>query len=342
MFSSLLNRRFTIFTGKGGVGKSTLATAVALAAARSGKRTLLIQFTAHDMAGGLLEGPEVGDEVVELAPNLYAVKPSSAAAMREYVALILGSGGKMAYRLVFENQLIKRFLRAIPGLNELLLLGKAFNHERERDGRGRPVWDRIILDAPATGHSVYLFQIPFVIRDAVSTGLMAREVRDMVSLLQDPQRTVLHLVTLPEEMPVNETLQLRDQLTDTMRIPLGVVIANGVFPRLYDDDERQALEALRKALPEDGDVLDRLVAAGTFRIERCGLQHSYLDRLRNELKLPLLEVPYYFVPSLGRDVIEDIAERVSLAVDNTPIDADTTLDEHVTQALGHQRQEPGA
>jgi anion-transporting ArsA/GET3 family ATPase len=319
---SLLNRRLTIFTGKGGVGKSTVALAAAWAAAKAGKRTLLMQFAAHEKAAQLLGLPEVGDQIQALAPNLYAVKPSAEAAMREYVLLILHS--KMAYKAVFENQLVQKFLRVIPGLNELLMLGKAFHHERERDRHDRPVWDRIIIDAPATGHSVYLFQVPFVIRDAISSGLMHREVTEMVNLLQDPRRAVVHLITLPEEMPVNETIQLRHDLVQKMGMPMGSVIVNGVFPSLFDGDQRALLQDLRRALPEDGDVLDRLVAAACFRTDRCDLQRDYIARLAL-IGMPLLELPYFFVPSLSRPQVEDIARRILLAAEDRPLGADDPL-----------------
>ena len=323
MFETLLNRRFIIFTGKGGVGKSTIAAATALASARSGKRTLLLQFATHDKAGQLFGVDSIGEDMVEVEPRLFVVKPTPDRSLREYATMILRS--KTAYKLVFENKLMRTFLKALPGMNELLLLGKAFNHERERDARGAHCWDRIIIDAPATGHSIYLFQVPFIIKDAVSSGLMHREVNEMVSLIQDPTRTVVHLITLPEEMPVNETLQLRAEFDARMQIPLGAVIVNGVFPMPFDESTRRALEELREVLPEDGDVLNRLVDAACFRAERCTLQRSYLARLREEMGLPLLEVPFYFVPKIDREVLEDIAERMLRASRK----ASLTADEHL-------------
>lgn len=323
---ALLNRRFTIVTGKGGVGKSVLAASLAMAYARAGKRTLLMQFTARDKIGPMLGSRPIGPEIVQLESNLFGVRPTLDEGLKEYVQMKLPRFmGDSAYKLVFRNDFVAKFLNALPALNELVMLGKAFNHERERTRSGRPTWDTIVLDAPATGHSMYLFQVPFVIREATPSGPMHREVSDMVSLLQDRRRTVLHLVTLPEEMPVNETIQLKADVTEKLKIPLGTVFCNTVFPRLFDVFEEETLPAIREAVPEDGGVLDRLVAAARFRVDRCHLQRRYVARLHEELGLPLVEIPFFFAPSLDRDIISEIADRIRLAAAGQVLSADEVL-----------------
>lgn len=306
----IYDHRFVIVAGKGGVGKSTAAQAIALASAQAGRRTLLFQYAAQKVGTTALDPDRpVGEDIVPLEKHLYAVRPSTPSAMREYVLMKLRS--KTAYKLVFENDLVRKMLGGIPGVTELIWLGKAFNHERERRDDGSPAWDTIVLDPPATGHSLYLFQVPFVIRDAVPSGPFHTEAQAMVDLLQDPERTALHLITLPEEMPTNEVILLRNELRKNIRIPIASLIVNSVFPPLFTDEEERDLHALREIVPETGDVIDRLVAAAIFRTERRALQHEYLERLRDELGLPTIELPHYFRQSLDRSVLEDMARRIT-------------------------------
>ncbi len=306
----IFDYRLVIVAGKGGVGKSTLATAIALAAARSGRRTLLYQYGPYGkQISTPLSDQLIGDTIVELDRNLFAVRPSTEHGMREYVLMRLRS--KRAYNLVFENALVKKLIAAIPGVNELIWLGKAFNHERERNKDGSPVWDTIVLDPPATGHSLYLFQVPFVVKSAVPAGPFHKDASDMVDLLQDPTRTAMHLLTLPEEMPVNETIELRQNINKSTQMPVVSLIVNGVFSPIFDDTDVGGFKELRTAVPEDGLVLDRLVGAALFRNERYKLQQRYLHRLRKELGLPTIEIPYYFVPELNRTVLEKMAAHIA-------------------------------
>jgi len=321
----LSDHRFVIVAGKGGVGKSTVAMGLAAAAARKGRRTLLFLYGTQGTQTTPFWDQDIGEEIVELEDNLFAVRPSTETAMREYVMLKIKSA--TAYRVVFENNLVKKMINGIPGVTELVWLGKAFNHEREKDSDGRPVWDTIVLDPPATGHSLYLFQVPYVIRDAVRSGPFHNETRAMVELLQDRDRTALHLVTLPEEMPANEVIELKRNIDRSMQIPVESLIVNAVFPQIFDETEQMQLDALRSVVPENGDVIDRLVAAGQFRVERRALQDDYLARLRDDMGLPTIEIPYYFVPRLDDPVLADLVGR---------------LDDSTTREVGAQRVVGGA
>jgi len=300
--------RFVIVAGKGGVGKSTIAMSIALAAARSGRKTLLFQFGGQELRPLPFGNAQVGTEIVELAKNLYAVRPTTTSGMREYALLKLKS--RTAYKLVFENDFVQKLIHGIPGVNELIWLGKAFNHERERDKDGRALWDTIVLDPPATGHSLTLLQVPFVVRDAVPTGPFHREAEDTVRLLQDPLRTAVVLVTLAEEMPVNESIQLRMELEKRMRIPVAALCINGLFPNRFAGQEA-LVQRIQILLEEEDDVLERLATAACFRLDRRQLQQSYVQRLDQVLQLPTLEIPFYFREDIREDVIVDIAQRVA-------------------------------
>lgn len=304
--------RFVINTGKGGVGKTVVSAAMAVAFAERGKRVLLMQLQARDRVGALFGTGPVGEDTVELAPGIFAVNTTPAASLREYALMILKV--KALYRAVFENRVVAKLLRVMPGLPELTMLGKAYFHEGERDERGKKRWDVVIIDAPATGHGMFLLQIPQVISSALNSGRMAEESAAMLALLEDPSRTVVNLITLPEELPVNETIELRRQLADEFDIRIGAVIANCVFPRLVSERDVSAIEQLLAAHGDETDDIGALLGAALFRDQRCDLQDGYLKRLRTELDLPVVEIPYYFEPRFDRTVIERMGAHLSRAL----------------------------
>ncbi len=214
------------------------------------------------------------------------------------------------YRAVFENDAMRRLLKMIPGMNELLLLGKAFDLERERNRDGSPTWDMVIVDAPATGHGVSLLRLPQAILDVIKSGPMAEEVREMRRLLVDPERTMLNVVTLPEEMPVRETFELLGQVGTLLEIPLGWLLINGVWPAAPD----ASLSALAHELAAAGDdpLVDGAVACLDAQTRRRGFQQSYLDELHESLPdLRIIELPFLFTRDFGAAAIETLADGVT-------------------------------
>ena len=310
--SNLFDKRFVINTGKGGVGKTTVSAAMAIAFAQQGKRVLLMELHTRDRVGRLFGVEPIGPEITEVAPDIHAVDTTPADAMREYALMVLRI--KALYRAVFENRAVEKLLRIMPGLPELTMLGKAYFHEKERDESGRPIWDVVIIDAPATGHGMFLLQIPQVISNTLHSGRMAEESEDMLALLEDPDRTVINLVTLPEEMPVNETIELHEKLGDAFDVAVGSVVANGVFPRLLSDDETSRIALLLNTYGNSEDDLGALLSAALFRNERCEMQARYLQMLREELALPVLEIPFYFEPELDRRTLDLMAHHLTTHV----------------------------
>jgi anion-transporting ArsA/GET3 family ATPase len=199
---------------------------------------------------------------------------------------------------------VRRLVEFVPGMNDLLMFGKAFNHERERDEAGQPAWDSIIIDAPATGHGVSFFRLPKVIRDAVPVGNMHDEAEAMWDLLRDPERSVVHLVALPEELPVQETQELHARLHDELGLPLGYLIVNMMPPPLLGPDEARLFEAL--AAPADP-VLRPLWEATRIRRGREALAAEYAERL-SKLGPPLVRLPTLYTPGFGRAEIDTLAD----------------------------------
>lgn len=302
----MFQRRFVIVSGKGGVGRSTLAAALGFAAARYGLRTCVVQLNTRDELGRIFAVDASGYEPVPLVPGLplFGCNLRPADALREYGQMKLHF--RTLHRLVFENDVMQRLLRMIPGMNELVLLGKAWHMEaQERGDDGKPAWDLIVIDAPATGHGVSLLRLPQTILAAVPVGPMADDARQMQALLEDPARTALHVVTLPQELPATEALELCEEARGKLGMPTGSLFINMVLPDLVD--ERQ-LRALQRAEPETPLMTDT-VAAVAAHVRWHDAQQQQVRRLRMASALPVVELPHLFV-TIGRAQIEALADAI--------------------------------
>src|SRR5262245_1613189 len=251
---SMFHKRLLIVAGKGGVGKSTVSAALALLAARRGKKVLVCEIHGTERMSHFFERPPVGPKVTEMRPNLFAVNVQPREAMIEYARMKVRLGP--LYNLVFENRFVRYFLDAFPGLNELVMLGKVWYHVEEVEKRSRkPVWDLVIVDAPATGHGVFFLEFPQVVLEAIDGGPLAFYAAKMRDLLVDPARTELQLVTLPEEMPVREAIDLRRELQERLHIPIGHLFVNAVREPLFNtreyEDYHLLEDVLRSSPPEE-------------------------------------------------------------------------------------------
>jgi anion-transporting ArsA/GET3 family ATPase len=298
-------RRFNLITGKGGVGKSTVTAALALMSAQRGERTLVCELNTHEQVSRLLGYGPVGSTVTPLEENLWSVNINPNAALQEYGLMKLRFHA--FYRLVFENPLVGALVRFIPGINDLLMLGKAFNHEREETEHGLPVWDRIIIDAPATGHSLTFFRLPKIIMDAVPAGNMHTESAEMWKLLSDPARCAIHIVALPEELPIQETSDLHDKLTNELQLPVSTIFLNQV-PDLPVPKERvECLDSWTIA-PKDR-ALRELWSAGRVRLELVKQSTRHRETL-TKLGRPIITMPIRYESPFGRADIEAMVSTI--------------------------------
>ncbi len=305
--SDLLDRRFLLVIGKGGVGKTTVSAALALAAARRGKRVLVAMCNTRERLSHLLEVPPIGEDVVGVLPHIDAVNMTPASALEEYGMIVLKV--RTLYKAIFENRVVASFLRGVPGIEAWSMLGKAYFHATIPRDDGRPQYDLVILDAPATGHGLDMLRVPRVIMDVAPPGLLRREAERAWALFEDPVRSGIVLVTLPEDMPTNETIELHAAITRELRLPVAKIVVNGVFPRLFPDAERATLAGLPAALPA-GSPLTSLAASARARALREAVQEESLARLAAALPVSRVELPYLFVPEFRRPSVEALADAL--------------------------------
>jgi anion-transporting ArsA/GET3 family ATPase len=302
----LESKRFLIVTGKGGVGKTTVCAAEALALAQKGKRVLICMCNAKERLSTMFGSALIGSDVMPVARNVWAINMEPTRALEEYGAMMLKS--RALYKLLFDNRYVRRFFRAVPGMQEWTLLGKAWWHTTEMLEDGSPLYDVVILDAPATGHGLDMLRVPRVILDVVPPGLLRRDAERAWELFQDPNNCAVVLVTLPEEMPTTETIELARALQTELKLPIGKIVVNCVLPPLFSKEERAALEAVEPEAVHS--PADAAVVAGRSRAVRERVQAASLHRLSQELPVPPSFLPQLFEDAAQPKAIKELAKRV--------------------------------
>ncbi len=223
---ALIDLKFVIVSGKGGVGRTTVAATLARVAVAAGKRVLVAESTTTDRLARMFGHSEpLPSKITTLAPGIDAVNVTPASSMQEYGVKILRS--ELVTRAVFENRAVRGMLSAIPGLDGYAILGKVWWHTTEMVD-GRPRYDLVIFDGPASGHAGLMFRIPQAILNAMPMGPLARDARSMLELWHDPARTALVIVTLAEDLPARETAELAAAARGPLGLPLGPLVINAL------------------------------------------------------------------------------------------------------------------
>jgi anion-transporting ArsA/GET3 family ATPase len=300
----LLARRLAIVTGKGGVGKSTFVAALAVNAARAGKRVLVCEVNAQERIAPLLGGRPSGPRIREVLPRLHTVNVTPQEAMREYGLKVVRF--QTIYEAVFENRMVRHFLRIVPSFAELVMLGKILDEARAMEGGG-PRWDLVVMDAPATGHAVQLLRVPQALLDTVPPGPLRSDAEWMRALLLDPARTGIVLVTIPEEIPVNETLELDAEIRSVLGMPRAGLVVNAMPPSSFDEVEAARLGALAAAPAPVGPAAH---AASLAALRHARAERS-LARVRSAIPIPCTVLPLLATARWNREAIEVLAGELT-------------------------------
>jgi anion-transporting ArsA/GET3 family ATPase len=307
--------RVIIVAGKGGVGKTTTAAALAVAAARAGRRVLLIELEGKSGLASMFGVESLSGEL-EVYPGVTALPLAADDALLEY--LDSHGLGRMSKRLVGTG-VLDIVATAVPGMKEILVLGKVKALQRARAA------DVIVVDGPAAGHAVTFLLSPKGLLDAVRVGPVLTQAIEVTEMLADPERAQVMLVTLPEETPVNETAETAEAFIDRIGLTLGPLVVNGVYPDrpldgLTRPEEIQAVaERAGVAIPEA--ETQHLARAAQFLTRRRRLQEQQLARLADRLDLPQVVLPFLFSTDIGRVELEILADALTAGVDALPVGA---------------------
>jgi anion-transporting ArsA/GET3 family ATPase len=309
--SGPLDHRLIFVTGKGGVGKSTVATAIGLLAARHGRRTIVAELASQDRIQRSFDHGGEHFSEVELAPGLFTISIDPQHAMEEYLRVKTGVLGSA----LGSSRLFQAFAMATPGMRELLSVGKIWELTKlERRTIGASPYDLVVVDAPATGHGVGILRTPRTFAEIARVGPIAHQAGAIAATIADHDFTGIIAVTTAEEMPVNETLTLRDALGED-GLELSAVVVNGVYPDRFDEEDAAALAAALGRV--DSQSARGAIRAATSERARALVQAAERDRLSEQIDAPLLELPYIFCEQLGRGDLERLADRLDRALGAT-------------------------
>ncbi|MEZ5222301.1 MAG: ArsA-related P-loop ATPase [Ilumatobacteraceae bacterium] len=299
-------------TGKGGVGKTTTAAALAELAASTGRRTLVCEMDAKGALANAFDVAALQFEPTELSDHLAGMAMNTEDSLREYLRLfvripLVGRIGPLARTFDFVAD-------AAPGVKEILAVGKLCYEVRERH------YDLVVVDAEASGHIVAQIGAPRAIRQLVQVGLVRDQTNWMIDILDDPERTGLVVVTTPEEMPVTESLELVERVRRDTGVDIAAIVANRVLPALFSEREHDVFEHLATGAAHDllvervGPSVGTVLAASSLLDARRRIGAGHLDRLRTELAVlgavPLLIVPELFTRATGRRVVSLMAQAI--------------------------------
>ena len=301
--------RVVIVAGKGGVGKTTVTAALAVTAARAGRSVLVVEVEGKSGLPAMFDAPPLGYDEITLAERVRARFLTPDAALIDY---LVSHGMKRISKRLASSGALDVVATAVPGMKDILVLGKVKSLEESCTA------DLVIVDAPAAGHAVTFLLSARGLLDAVRVGPIRKQAQDVVSLISDPERCQVMLVTLAEETPVSEVVDTAFAIEDRAGVALGPVVVNGCFAPLAVPVAAGASGILDDARAAERFVSEReagdLARAAAFLEERHALQQEQIQRLRERLPLPQIELPFVFNPDITRAELDTLADAFAIGI----------------------------
>jgi anion-transporting ArsA/GET3 family ATPase len=309
----LLDHQLVFVTGKGGVGKTTVAAALALVAAERGRRTLICEVEPRGDVADAFQAEPSSYLPRQVQPGLWVMSMDTEAALRQYLSLNLPM--PPAARLGPLARVFDFVATAAPGVREILVIGKLCFEVREGN------YDLVVVDASATGHIVGQLAAPASVNELVKGGLIREQTGWMQEILADPARTGLVIVATPEEMPVSETVDLADRVARETPVDLAAVAVNRVLPELFSRREEEIYHALASPSPKQANAwgeaaigdLQPVLSAADLAVTMRRTAAVHLARLRVAIptEVPMLYLPYLFGRAGGLRATRQLAAALS-------------------------------
>jgi len=301
----LLGRELVVVTGKGGCGKSTVAAALGVAAARRGVEVIVAEVDARGDAARALgqDGTPEPSVEAELAPHLHHVSIDPDSALRHYLADQLPS--RALAETLLSSRVFPYFVAATPGMRELLTIGAVWDLTREESRRtGERLYDLVILDAPATGHGLAMLEAPSTFERAAQAGRIAGQAGQIDALLRDRRRTAVVAAARPEDLPVNETIDLAAELEERLSMPLAAVVMDRVHGDPLTPGESELVA---------GASADPAATGAALAVHRRAVaEHGEIDRLRGAVDCPVVTLPEIPRVDLGPGELDLLADRLEV------------------------------
>jgi anion-transporting ArsA/GET3 family ATPase len=302
-----LDKRLLFVTGKGGVGRSTVAVAMGLAAAQRGKRTIVCEVASQERTSRVFRRAEVGFHEVEMRDNLWTISIDPDHALREY--LTIQAPVRAMGEMLSRSRVFTYLTAATPGLKELVTIGKVWElsqlDRRVRKGRK---YDLVLVDAPATGQGIGFLQTPRTFAAIARVGPIRSQAEALDSYFIDHRRTGAVIVALPEEMPVNESELLERELSDRIGVAVDRVYMNAMYPERFSESEAARMEAITDSVERGARAA---VRAALSERRRAIAHRAQLERLRSLVRAPVETLPFIFAPELGAAGVERLAAEVA-------------------------------
>jgi len=290
---SLLDKRLVLVTGKGGVGKTTVAAALGLIAARRGRRVVLCEVADQARLSGMLGPlPHEGLHLESVEPERAKQEWLRYQLKSRTLAGVLGGSGLFQY-----------LTAAAPGLTELVTMGKVWDLAQLEPRTGGPGYDLAIVDAPATGHGLAMLRAPSTYANIARVGPVGRHAERIDSFVRDPAQTGVLTVALPEEMPVNETVEFERALQRELVLAVDTIVVNALQPSRWGKEDVRRLEEVDGG----GKVARAAIDAALSEHRRARAEHAQVRRLRRAASAPVVTLPRVFEPELRREHLERLS-----------------------------------